>query len=388
MALRFSEVSCFQARLETDRYFKHCGHFKLLDWEQFLQQPIYTGGYFIRVCRCCGTELEQSQHPFWAHRLLQLPQMGNASLEHCWRPRSHKGKQWGCASPLLFWMKSFNKGPCRSHLSVTSSNIKTAQRDAEGILHLHENIGVPQLLQTHCCLLPSTHQKILILASTRMDIWGDVERCHGIQSRLEGYDCINIEYGMLSMAWYTALKRKGMCGHGTVTIWKAKQEQHKSFMRQRNQSSHKEPNTTWELWGWGSKAANSTLEALWGKAVNRVIEWSDCFQFHPVRSQAVETTTWKTCMDTGKAAAIKLSRMALSDQEKNAKEISNSPPNFTPRGTISVGCQALIAFVLQPEPVRKPEPLDLWGKSLPRWNLYKGYWALPVNCLAPLQRVK
>lgn len=60
--------------------------------------------------------------------------------------------------------------------------------------------------------------------------------------------------------------------------------------------------------------------------------------------------------------------MALIDQEKKAKEISNSPKSYSLRD-IFVGPQALVAFVFQPESVRKPEPCDLRGKSLPRWNL-------------------
>lgn len=64
-----------------DRYFKHYGYIKLLDWEQFLQHPIYIGAYFIRICRCCERELEQSQHPIPVHRLLQFPDMGSASFE-------------------------------------------------------------------------------------------------------------------------------------------------------------------------------------------------------------------------------------------------------------------------------------------------------------------
>lgn len=43
----------------------------------------------------------------------------------------------------------------------------------------------------------------------------------------------------------------------------------------------------------------------------------------------LEATTWKTWIETGKAAATKLFRTALTDQEKKAKGIQNSPPNLT-----------------------------------------------------------
>lgn len=219
--------------------------------------------------------------------------MGSASLEASTAeggPRNHQGKQWGCASPQLFWIKSFDKGPCRSHLNMTSSNIQTVQRDAESILHPHGN-SVPQLLQTDCCLLPT--KKILTrpCLNTRLSqerrSEGNIKCWHGIQSRLDGYDCINTEGypGTFSIAWYTALKRKGMHGRGTVTIWKAKQDLQgtrlKLLSEAEKSESSKQPNATApsELWGWGSKT------------VKRVIRCSDSFQFHPVRSQAF--ITWE-----------------------------------------------------------------------------------------------
>lgn len=78
--------------------------------------------------------------------------------------------------------------------------------------------------------LPPTKKFSLISLNTRLP-WdwkseGDVKCWHGIQSRLDGCDCINTEgYPCrLSEAWCTALERKRMHGHGTDTIWKAKQD--------------------------------------------------------------------------------------------------------------------------------------------------------------------
>lgn len=159
------------------------------------------------------------------------------------------------------------------------------------ILHPHGNISVPQLLQTDCCLLPTkkilTHPCLNTRLSQERRSEGNVKCSHGIQSRLDGYDCINTEgyVGTFSIAWYTALKRKGMHGRGTVTIWKAKQDLQgtrlKLLSEAEKSESSKQPNATApsELWGWGSKT------------VKRVIRCSDSFQFHPVRSQAF--ITWE-----------------------------------------------------------------------------------------------
>lgn len=149
-----------------DKCFIHCVYFKFL-------RTIFTTTYLH--CRV----LDQGMKVLWertrakpiSHFSAQAPpappdgQCFLGSLYY-WGPRNHQGKQWGCASPQLFGIKSFNKGPCRSHLSMTSSSIKTVQRDTESILHPPEDISVPLPLQTDCCL-PPTKNSSLIPASTQ-----------------------------------------------------------------------------------------------------------------------------------------------------------------------------------------------------------------------------
>lgn len=75
------------------------------------------------------------------------------------------------------------------------------------------------------------------------------------------------------------------------------------------------------------------LEALWGKAAKKRRWQFDCLYFKPVKTHrrlsAVNMTTWKFCVGTGKVLATKTFRMALTDQDKKDKGISNSP-NLTP----------------------------------------------------------
>lgn len=215
-----------------DRYFKHYGYIKLLDWEQFLQHPIYAGVYFIRICRCWESERKasilfwytgSSSSPTWVVLPLKLPLLRD------------KEPSWETAYPQLFWIKSSSEGSCRSHLRITFSNIKTAQRSAESILHPCEcATASPKPLW------PSTHQKILthFCLNTRLpsppaliSSQGEHIECwHGVQSQPDGCECINTEWypGMLSVAWYVALERKGMHGHApshcTFTTWKPKRD--------------------------------------------------------------------------------------------------------------------------------------------------------------------
>lgn len=56
-------------------------------------------------------------------------------------------------------------------------------------------------------------------------------------------------------------------------------------------------------------------------------------------------------METGKVAATKTFRMALTDQEK-AKGISNSLNSYS-LASVSRGLQAPMAFAHLPEPVRR-----------------------------------
>lgn len=214
--------------------------------------------------------------------------------------------------------------------------------------------------------LPPTKKFSLISLNTRLPRdWkseGDVKCWHGIQSRLDGCDCINTEgYPCrLSEAWCTALERKRMHGHGTDTIWKAKQDLqgtrpklHEAEKSESPKKTNSSPTT-----GLGKQDSKQHLASFVRESSEESNAMVLLLQLHPVRPQASSAvkTTWKTCMGTGKAAPSKTFRMALIDQKKT-KEISNSPKSCL--RDISVGPQALVAFVVQPEPVRKPEPCDL-----------------------------
>lgn len=178
---------------------------------------------------------------------------------------------------------------------------------------------------------------------------------------LDGCDCINIEgYPCrLSEAWCTAEKPS--------RISKA---QNQSFMRQRNQSPPRKP-THLQLWGLGKQDRKQHLASFVRESSEESNSMVWLLPASPCETTGIHQL-WrqlgKPAWKQEKAAPSKTFRMALIDQQKKTKKISNSPKSYALRD-ISVGCQVLLVFVFQTEPVRKPEPCDLWGKSLPRWSL-------------------